>query len=95
VTNGTALQFQDFFSADPEENVGTSKNPGLMYTAAGTTMLLPNAIVGLYKYFVYRRRTRLQAGIYNQKQLGLLKQLQESDVDLSRLRDEITKEFIP
>lgn len=92
---GPAKPVEDFFSADPEENIGSSKNPGFIYTAAGTTMLLPNAIVGLFKYFVYKRRMQFQRRVYNQTQLDLLKQIENSDADCSHLKDAIIKEFFP
>jgi hypothetical protein len=90
---GSAQPVQDFFSSEPEKNVDDSKNPGFMYAAAGTTLLLPNAILGLYKYFVYRKRMRFQQRTYNQSQMNLLRQLQDGSADFSRLRDDFTKEF--
>lgn len=92
---GTPKSIDVFFPSDPEENTRSSKNPGFMYAAASTTMLLPNAAIGAFYYFVYKRRIRYQRRIYNPTQLKLLEQIEKSEGDCFHLKEVIKKEFFP
>lgn len=90
---GTAKPVAIFFPSDPAESTGSSKNPGFIYAASGTTMLLPNAAVAAYYFVIYKKRVRYQRRIYNQTQLNLLEQIEMTEGDCSHLKDVAHKLF--
>jgi len=56
-------------------------------------ILLINAVISIYFYFVYKRRERRQMRTYHQVQLKLIEQIKESEGDCSHLKEAFIREF--